>query len=490
MGRTSRNFLLVLGILLGCNVIAQSVQSTDSLINSLSKLEEQDRGKALVKFVSSQMRVDIEKAHKINQEVEKYASARQDTMLLINAAALAAEYYWRKGDYPEGIKAGQESIRLAESHTRFKPELARGLQTVGTIHLYELNDEKALEYYNKAGAIYKATNQMTSVASIYNNTGVVFLDKAETTQNDIYYDSAARYFNEVLAIREHAKTGTLMNATGNLGTIYVNLEEWDKARNVFDLWESLEAENPDQIAKAMNLGNIGILHLELNELDRSEKYFRDGLEAALETDNIYEEQNYYRHLSLLEERKNNYKVALDYSKKWISLKDSIFNIDKSREIGELETKYEVAKKEQQIQLAEAELERKQRFQQFLIIVISLILVFSIVAFFILRQRYLLKQALLSQEIDNLRLQINNVLGSEKKELELSYEELNKKLNNPISDREFEILQLALTDLNNREIAEKVFVSVNTVKYHLKNIYVKLGVSNRKEALEVVLNTNQ
>ena len=53
----------------------------------------------------------------------------------------------------------------------------------------------------------------------------------------------------------------------------------------------------------------------------------------------------------------------------------------------------------------------------------------------------------------------------------------------MSDREFEVLQMAMTDKNNSEIAEKIVVSTNTVKYHLKNVYQKLGVSNRKEALK-------
>ncbi|MEQ8532548.1 MAG: helix-turn-helix transcriptional regulator, partial [Imperialibacter sp.] len=63
-----------------------------------------------------------------------------------------------------------------------------------------------------------------------------------------------------------------------------------------------------------------------------------------------------------------------------------------------------------------------------------------------------------------------------------------RLAQPLSEREFEILTHALSNLNNSEIAEKVFVSVNTVKYHLKNIYEKLGVTNRKEALQFALST--
>lgn len=48
----------------------------------------------------------------------------------------------------------------------------------------------------------------------------------------------------------------------------------------------------------------------------------------------------------------------------------------------------------------------------------------------------------------------------------------------ISAREHEIIELLVKGLSNREIAEKLFISPNTVKTHIKNIYAKLGVSNR------------
>ncbi len=52
---------------------------------------------------------------------------------------------------------------------------------------------------------------------------------------------------------------------------------------------------------------------------------------------------------------------------------------------------------------------------------------------------------------------------------------------PLSDRELEILHLLADGQTNREIAQALCVSVNTVKTHLKNIYGKLGVSSRREA---------
>ena len=53
---------------------------------------------------------------------------------------------------------------------------------------------------------------------------------------------------------------------------------------------------------------------------------------------------------------------------------------------------------------------------------------------------------------------------------------------PLSERELEVLTLLASGRQNREVARDLFVSVGTVKTHTNNIYRKLGVHNRAEAL--------
>jgi LuxR family maltose regulon positive regulatory protein len=52
---------------------------------------------------------------------------------------------------------------------------------------------------------------------------------------------------------------------------------------------------------------------------------------------------------------------------------------------------------------------------------------------------------------------------------------------PLTPREQEVLELVAAGLTNREIAEKLVVSPETVKKHTGTIYGKLGASNRTEA---------
>ncbi len=57
------------------------------------------------------------------------------------------------------------------------------------------------------------------------------------------------------------------------------------------------------------------------------------------------------------------------------------------------------------------------------------------------------------------------------------------LNYPLTQREIEVVHLLDKGYNNQELAREMFISRNTVKTHLKNIYKKLDVSNREAALE-------
>ena len=53
----------------------------------------------------------------------------------------------------------------------------------------------------------------------------------------------------------------------------------------------------------------------------------------------------------------------------------------------------------------------------------------------------------------------------------------------LSSREIVVLQLAADGLTQREIADQLFISYNTVKTHLKSTYRKLGATSRHDALE-------
>jgi DNA-binding NarL/FixJ family response regulator len=76
--------------------------------------------------------------------------------------------------------------------------------------------------------------------------------------------------------------------------------------------------------------------------------------------------------------------------------------------------------------------------------------------------------------------------SRKQSQGLSLDMVNQIALSMLSEREFEILEDITLGLTNAQIAEKQFISTSTVKWHLQNLYSKLGVRNRTSAVKKVL----
>jgi len=68
---------------------------------------------------------------------------------------------------------------------------------------------------------------------------------------------------------------------------------------------------------------------------------------------------------------------------------------------------------------------------------------------------------------------------------LSLEYLNARISEPLTEREFDILQDVIKGLPYKEIAGKHYVSVNTVSTHIKKIYTKLHVHSRGALTEYI-----
>jgi len=64
----------------------------------------------------------------------------------------------------------------------------------------------------------------------------------------------------------------------------------------------------------------------------------------------------------------------------------------------------------------------------------------------------------------------------------------KSLTEDLTARELELLELVGEGFSNRALSDKLSISTNTVKYHLKNIFQKLGAQNRAEAVAHAIRT--
>jgi DNA-binding NarL/FixJ family response regulator len=60
--------------------------------------------------------------------------------------------------------------------------------------------------------------------------------------------------------------------------------------------------------------------------------------------------------------------------------------------------------------------------------------------------------------------------------------VDRKIRDLLSAREMEMMKLLATGMSNKEIADKLYLSLRTVKAHMSNIFTKMTVASRSEAL--------
>ncbi len=60
--------------------------------------------------------------------------------------------------------------------------------------------------------------------------------------------------------------------------------------------------------------------------------------------------------------------------------------------------------------------------------------------------------------------------------------INQNIPNPLTQREFEVLELIMAGKTNKQISDDLFVSTNTIKTHISNVYLKLDANSRTQAI--------
>lgn len=428
---------------------------------------------------------------------KEYAESHPDTALqLCQKAITISETFKRdslKGQIFIGFSTSYSYLADYEKSTRYSfraIEVAEQFQDTVTLidafnnlgidYLMQEEDAKAVEYFQKVESLSQQFGDTLRWGHALNNLGMM-AGYADNSQRELdYYDQAAALF---LAINEkEGYANTLLNS----GTVYtLVLEQYRKANELYD--QALEVFREIKMSsgvqntlqsKAENLMYMG-------ELEQAKKLGLEALQIAQEYKFAQDEVYTFDLLSQIAVQQGDYQSALEFLESKNEVASEIFTEEKSRQIAELETKYQTEKKEQELAIASLQLIQQRREKYLLGGVIIIIVLVGGFIIYSLRQKARLEQKLLGEEIENLRLKINSLLG-DSSAIKLNLDELNLKLHQPLTEREFEILNLTVSDKTNNEIAEEVFVSVNTVKYHLKNVYEKLGVNNRKEALHLIV----
>jgi len=210
----------------------------------------------------------------------------------------------------------------------------------------------------------------------YNNIGIIY-----DLQDD--YPNALKYYHKALKIAEEPEDKRIMaKIYGNIGIIYKNQGDYPKALNYYHKSLKIKEELGDKEGLTTSYSNIGKLYTKTGDYVKALETLSKGLEIAKEIGALLKEKQAYGGLTDLYEKQKDYKNAYEYHQLYAQANDSLFNEEKSKEIGKLEAKYELEKKleeekheaQEQATLVAEETARRNLFQY------SGILVFIIALF--------------------------------------------------------------------------------------------------------------
>lgn len=283
-------------------------------------------------------------------------SGNDDTysVLLSNMALM---YYFRND--PDGFPYALECYELGlQRENDFMVFL--GAYMLSSIHYLKKDYGTALEYIEKAEKIILADKtgriaRPSNVVITYNLHGDLLLKLDDEKGAQTYYDKALGYTDQ-----SHAAdiVGTYLS----YGRYYMHKRDYTRALRMFQ--------------HGVRIADSTRNHVHLNQL--------------------------YREMSASYEHLGDSHSALSYNRKYYQLADSIFNVEKERSLNELKVKYELEKRENEIQQNKLKLLRQERRMQVLSLVTAIILIALLGSWYMYRRKNKLYLEIVKQNQETIR----------------------------------------------------------------------------------------
>jgi tetratricopeptide (TPR) repeat protein len=360
-------------------------------------------------------------------------------------------YYVIQSNHEKALHYYLEALKHYERDNN-KKGIGSALSGLGITYTGEKKFDQALETLNRSLAIFEEINDRKEIPKIHVNIGSVYKEMKD-------YSMALKYLNK--AIDEFAD---LNNSRGKAHSLYAIGEIYRIQKNYRDairvLNEALALNEKSDHKNSMVdcLIELGLTHMEIEQPLKAEQYLLKVIEIASQIHKKESLSTAYQNLSRISEQKGDYQKAYEHLKKHKLYYDSIFSAEKSKQVEEMQTRYETEKKEKEIVVLKQE---KALNQIYLFIAAGIIFSVCVISLlFINRQKLKIKiERELSEKENQLNEERNSLLEAEIKNRELSEQQLQNQL-------EFKNKELASYTLNliqKNEILHNLKESVDEIR---------------------------
>lgn len=294
--------------------------------------------------------------------------------------------YWYQGDYPKALEYQYKVLKISEE-TGDKRRIAGSLNNIGNIYHEQGDLSKALEDQYKALKIYEEIGDKPDIANLFNNIGVIY-----RKQNN--YAEALKFHYKALKIREEiGDKSPVASSLNNIGVLYHEQNNYADALEQYNRALQIFKEIGDKKNIANLLINIGNNYFKQKNYHEALSYQEQSLIPAREIGYMEGIKETEKSLSEIYKHLNDDTSALEHYKKYVAVRDTIFNETKSRQIAEMRTKYEVNQKEKEIALLTNE--KKLKEIELYSIILGILLIS--VLLFVLYNRYHVKQKFIAEK---------------------------------------------------------------------------------------------
>ena len=359
----------------------------------------------------------------------------------------AKKYFFKA--YDEAQKSGNNK------------ELFSILSCIGNSCYMLEDDTEALNYFNKAFAL--AYNYESHFNALIN------LGSVHTALEN--YTKAEDYLNKALKLSTYKNNKNDISYTYNrFGDVYFMLEKDDTSLYFFQ--KALRIAGSENILlKSHSMVCIARGYLATSQFDKGIKIAREAESLLQSNKNITASKDIYEYLSMLYDSVGQPQMALKYHRMYLELKDSIFNIEKNKQLSFLNVEFETKQKEIQIE----NLEQENRFRKILGLTYVIVGLLIIMVMFYLIKNYRQKNKILALEKERI---------SQQKEKEILDK---KKLKLKLLEKDREILTHILQINQQKEVLTDVRTEIDEIIHNYKPEEIQSSVAQLKSSINTRIN---
>ncbi len=413
-------FLIISGLRL-CGQSGDTVyieRVSDSLLLKLAELDNEDTLKVstLVELAILYNTYDVNQSLKYIEEAEQIVAKTGRKSQLAQVHFTSGNIYLNKANYQKALFHYLRTLRIYEELHR-NDNVTKCLHNIGVIYSYLNNITMAEKYFKEALVIRLKYNYLDDIGINYTGLGFV----AESRKD---YEQALMYYKKTLEAGEKIGSKyTICIAYIDIGGVYLKMKKTELAKVYFNraLQISLIQRNYHQLGTIyMSLGEAEMLE---NNLKQAEIYLTQAEFYAKKAGMRSVMISSYKHLAELYHKQGKNTEAYNKRLLYEQLNDSALNEGTYKQVTELQTTYEIEKKNTEIALLNKDKEivktkasRDLLFRNILIITCCFVFVILI---------FLWRNANLKQQLNkNLKTENVNLV---KENLQARYEVLKSKV---------------------------------------------------------------